>query len=258
MSNVASESRDAAFSTSVNDIVFLGALSKSVPHAQVSPTENAHFDYAALAPAHAAELRNHAARLRGLITKSTADMIKIGGDLIAIKGRLEHGHFASWIESEIGICIRTAQGYMAMAKFAEGKSATVSLLPPSTARILAAKSAPPNIVEEIIARAGAGDLVPDIAVKAMIAKDRVIRRQTKREAELAKRKSKEGKRARERKSAAEEASRLAAEQRKTANRAKAQSVIDRFSSDDVAFLANTLTWDILDELKRLVAEAGAR
>jgi hypothetical protein len=228
------------------------------PQAQGSSTPTSGFDYAVLAPAEAADLRERAARLRGLVTKSTADMIEIGGDLLAIKERLEHGQFVDWIERELGIGIRSAQGYIAIAKLAKGKSETVSLLPPSTARILAAKSTPPTIVEQIIVRAGAGDLVADVAVKTMIADNKAMWRQAKSAADAAKRKSKEGRAARERKAVVEENRRLADQARARAGcRAMAQSIIDRFSCEDVAFLANTLTWDILDEFKRLVAEVGA-
>jgi hypothetical protein len=67
------------------------------------------FDYEHLAPDIAEGLRTEAARLRHLITKTTADMIEIGRDLISIKARLEHGQFADWVEREIGIGVRTAQ-----------------------------------------------------------------------------------------------------------------------------------------------------
>jgi hypothetical protein len=256
MSDATSDSRVVALSTSDNNNDHC-VSSEPAPHAQASPARTTGFDYAALAPADAIDLRERAARLRGLITKSTADMIVIGRDLIGIKDRLDHGQFEDWIEREIGICIRTAQGYMAVARLANGKSESVALLVPSTARMLAAKSSPPNIVEQVIARAGSGDFMPEASVKAMIANDKVMRRQAKSASDAAKRKSNEGRAARNRKAAAQEAARLATEEHARANRTKAQSIIDRFSSEDVGFLANTLTWDILDEFKRLVAEAGA-
>lgn len=144
---------------------------------------------------------------------------------------------------------------MSIANLAKGKSATVSLLPPSTARILAAKSAPLNIVEQIIERASAGDLVSDSTVKSMIADDKMARWQAKHEAQAAGRKSKKG--ANARKAAAEEL-RQNAEQRRVQQerRARAQSIYDRFSPKDNAFLANAMTWDILEEYKRLVSEFG--
>jgi hypothetical protein len=144
------------------------------------------FNYEHLAPDIAEGLRTDAARLRHLITKTTAAMIEIGRDLISIKARLEHGQFADWVVREIGIGIRTAQGYMAISKLAEGKNEIISLLPPSTVRMLAARSAPPEVVEQVIARAGTGDIVPDTVVKDLISEKRAdLRHQDrlKREAE---------------------------------------------------------------------------
>jgi Protein of unknown function (DUF3102) len=138
---------------------------------------NSTFDYGCLAPVDAATLRQQALRLRGLVTKTTADMIEIGRDLMLIKDRLDHGQFTSWVEVEIGISIRTAQGYMRFAMLAEGKSETVALLPPSTARMLASKSAPPEIVEQVITQAAAGNIVPDRVVKDLISEKHAERRQ---------------------------------------------------------------------------------
>jgi hypothetical protein len=244
--------------TTTNDDITSDLTVLSAPAAPVTPTPNTGFDYAAFAPADAAQLRNHAARLRGLITKSTADMIEIGGDLLTIKGRLEHGQFTKWIEREIGISIRTAQTFIAAAKLAVGKSETVALLPPSTVRILAAKSAPLEIVEHIIARVGSGEIVTDAAVKDMIHTDRMLKWQAKEATEAAKRRSKAGRAARDKK-AADEQPRLEAarEQEKVRIRTAAQSIVDRFSPEDARFIADTLEWDILSELKRLVAEGAA-
>jgi hypothetical protein len=229
----------------------------NVPHAQAPAGAAAGFDYAALPLADAEDLRDRARRLRGLFKKHTGDIVVIGRDLIAVKDRLAHGQFENWIERELGVGIRAAQYYMSMAKFTEDKGEHVALLPPATLRMLAAKSAPPKIVEQVIARAASGDMMADVAVKTMIANDKEMRRQAKSASGAAKRKSKEGRAAGNRKAAAQEAARLAMEEHARENRARAQSIIDRFSSEDVGFLANTLTWEILGEFKRLVAEAGA-
>ncbi|SHH13210.1 hypothetical protein [Bradyrhizobium erythrophlei] len=179
----------------------VGALS-NVPPAQAPAGAAAGFDYAALRPADAEDLRDRAGRLRGLFKKHTADIVVIGRDLIAVKDRLAHGQFESWIERELGVGIRAAQYYMTVAKFTEGKSEHVALLPPGTLRLLAAKSAPAEIVEQVIARAASGDIVPDDTVAAMIRTDRMEKKsQADREAEAAKRRSKGGRAARTRKAA---------------------------------------------------------
>jgi hypothetical protein len=74
------------------------------------------FDYTALAPATADDLRDRAARLRGLMAKSTIDLIAIGENIIAIKAKLAPGlQFVTWVEKELPISIRLALGCMHFA-----------------------------------------------------------------------------------------------------------------------------------------------
>jgi hypothetical protein len=172
----------------------------TVPHAPAGAA--AGFDYAALPPVDAEDLRDRAGRLRGLFKKHTADIVVIGRDLIAVKECLAHGQFESWIERELGVGIRAAQNYMSVAKFTEGKSEQIALLPHSTLRILAAKSAPPAIVEHVIARAASGDVVPDATVAAMIRTDKMEKKGlADQEAVAAKSRSKEERTAGTRKAA---------------------------------------------------------
>ena len=211
------------------------------------------FNYALLAPDVAVDLRHQAARLRGLMVRSTVDMIEIGRDLIAIKAQLGHGQFTDWVEREIGVTVRTVQGYMAIAKL-NGKNETISLLPPSTARMLAAKSVAPEIVQQVITRANSGDIVPEATVKGMIEEDRQAKWIAKREAKVAARRG--GRKAKNRQ--ADRVAYLAERERENqGNRAKAQSIIDRFTQDDIKFLADALTWDVFDQFRSLIEEGGA-
>jgi chromatin segregation and condensation protein Rec8/ScpA/Scc1 (kleisin family) len=57
---------------------------------------------------------------------------------------------------------------MALAKFAEDNGAAIALLPPTTAHRLAAKSAPPEIVSKVVAKALTGEVLPDRAVAEML------------------------------------------------------------------------------------------
>jgi hypothetical protein len=193
MSN-AGESRMVALLTSDTGNLDHRTLSGHAPQTKaLAAGATVGFDYAGLPAADAEDLRDRAGRLRSLMRRSTADSIAIGRDLIAVKDRLAHGQFESWIERELGVGIRAAQYYMSVAKFTEGKSEHVALLPPATLRMLAAKSAPQEIVEQVIARAASGDIVPDDTVAAMIRTDRMEKKsQTDHEADAAKRKSKGG------------------------------------------------------------------
>jgi Protein of unknown function (DUF3102) len=214
------------------------------------------FDYNCLAPADAASLRQHANKLHGLIAKSTADMIEVGRDLRLIKDQLEHGQFTAWVEQEIGISIRTAQTYMQMARLAEGKNETVSLLPPSTVRILAAKSASPEVIQQVMSRVDSGDIVPESAVKEMISDDREIKRNAKREAERAALNARRPRAVRERRDKERLEWQAKVEQERAKNCTQARSIIDRLSPEDVRFLAETLTYEVVVEFLRLV-EGGA-
>jgi hypothetical protein len=127
------------------------------------------FDYSAFDADTASNLRAQASRIRTRIGKATQDLIDIGADLLVAKKNLvEHGAFIKWVESEVGIVRRTAQAYMTLAKFADDKGAAVALLPPTTAHRLAAKSAPPEIVKEVVAKALSGEVLPDRTVAEMI------------------------------------------------------------------------------------------
>jgi hypothetical protein len=127
------------------------------------------FDYSAFDADTASNLRAQATRIRKRIGKATQDLIDIGRDLLAAKKNLiDHGAFIEWVECEVGIVRRTAQAYMALAKFAEDNGAAIALLPPTTAHRLAAKSAPPEIVSEVVGKALSGQVLPDRAVAEML------------------------------------------------------------------------------------------
>jgi hypothetical protein len=124
----------------------------------VASTNRQPFDYATLGdPALAADARAAIARIR---TRIQSSILEIGRELIAIKSRMEHGTFGKWIAAELNINIRTAENYMNAATFAEGKSESISFLPPSTLYALAAPSAPPEVVKEVLAAADTGIPMP--------------------------------------------------------------------------------------------------
>ena len=151
------------------------ALRGSAP-AQVASYDYT-FDYTAVEPAVAADLRAQAKRIRGRIRK-TVDIIEIGHDLAAAKKHIvRHGDFIRWVEAEVGIEARSAQRYMAAAQLYD-KNDIVSFLPPATVYRLAAKSTPAPVIEAVVAKAAAGEIVPDVAVKEMIADAKYEQQQT--------------------------------------------------------------------------------
>jgi hypothetical protein len=141
--------------------------SSSLPQAQAFLPLADRFDYGDVLPELATRLRAQAERIRGRIRKSTEEIIDIGRDLLAVKDELERGAFICWVETEVGINRRTAQAYISAAKLYE-KSATVALFPPATVYRLASKSAPAEVVETVIAKADAGEIVPEVVVQGML------------------------------------------------------------------------------------------
>jgi aromatic ring-cleaving dioxygenase len=114
------------------------------------------FDYGGIPADAVAKLRNIAATIK----RTTADtIILIGNHLNDAKDLIDHGSFIAWLEQAVGMNKRTAQDYMAAARFVRGKSATVALLPPKVLYALAAKSTSPEIVTDVVTRVDRGEIV---------------------------------------------------------------------------------------------------
>jgi hypothetical protein len=141
------------------------------------------FDYGIVAPEIVAKLRAQAKRIKNHHSRITTDIIEIGRDLIAAKQYLDHGQFVGWVEAEIGISARAAQAYMSAARLHE-KNATVALLPPATVYRLAAKSTPPTVINTVVTRAAAGEIMHDAVVKDMIAEAKQIAKREHAETKL--------------------------------------------------------------------------
>jgi hypothetical protein len=193
-----------------------------------------------------------------MIVKTTADLIEIGRNLIAAGDRLKHGLFIPWVETEIGISGRTAQRYMALARLAEKKNDSVSLLLPTTAHRLAAKSAPPEVVDHVLDRAVNGEKVLDCDVEEMFKHARKQRKQAREKdrrsraaSEAAYRRSEAGRRKKEdrrlewedqRKRKEEGVSKIAAELIRELGSAAATRVVELMSFD--------IAYDVLAELRK--------
>jgi mannose/cellobiose epimerase-like protein (N-acyl-D-glucosamine 2-epimerase family) len=93
------------------------------------------------------------------MSRTAADIIEIGRDLIAQKGALGHGNYLAWIEAEFGMSDQTARRFTHVAGTVGGKSNIVLDLPPSVLYALAAPSTEEPVREEVIRRAEAGEKV---------------------------------------------------------------------------------------------------
>jgi hypothetical protein len=138
------------------------------------------FDYGSVPAVETAALRAQAERIRKSNRSVMATILQIGRELIDVKARLPHGQFGLWVEAECGLAARTAEQYMSVAKLAEGKTATVAHLTPTLAYRLAPKSAAPDIVNEVLERAGKGEMLDQREVEDKL---RDARNQKKYEAQ---------------------------------------------------------------------------
>jgi Protein of unknown function (DUF3102) len=150
----------------------LRLLSKAGPPATVTAipikVRRAAFNYASLGSDDAEFLRRRATSIRQGIKSTVEAICDIGVQLCGAKQMLGHGQFVQWVELECGFSIRSAQNYIRASVFAADKYATVALLPPATVYRLSAKSAPPDVVAEVLARAANGERVSDVEVIRML------------------------------------------------------------------------------------------
>jgi hypothetical protein len=84
-------------------------------------------------------LRHTAKMVAREVAYQSSSILRVGQQLIRVKGHVEHGLFTRYVECELGFTVRTAQNYMrAAGLLAETKRETVSRLAPGTLYLLAA------------------------------------------------------------------------------------------------------------------------
>ena len=120
------------------------------------------FNYDSVSSSIAKFLKGQAERIRH---EAGTSVIRIGRALIGAKHYLSHGAFLHWLSSEIGIPARTAQAYMQVAHWAEGKSSKFERLPPSLLYILSAPSTPTDFVSRVLTKVEAGERVSLLTVR---------------------------------------------------------------------------------------------
>jgi hypothetical protein len=160
------------------------------------------FDYASIDADLADLAKQTADRIRSRLTEG---YLATGRDLIALKGHMEHGAFGAWLKAEFPGTARTAERYMRAADLAAVKSDIVSHLPPTIVHLLAAPSATPTIVAEVLAAAEAGTVMPAAEVRGRLADAVKADREAKIEAAKTPEQVQRRREAKKRRAAAEEA-----------------------------------------------------
>jgi hypothetical protein len=114
------------------------------------------------------ELDRVAKRVRMRLKNMSAHIIEIGGELSAVKQRLEHGQFLRWVIEECELAPRHAQLMMRATQWAEGRDEIVSHLEPTTLYLLAAPSTPKTARQEVLALLEEGQRPAPQVVKDLI------------------------------------------------------------------------------------------
>jgi hypothetical protein len=122
-------------------------------------------------------LAEHAAEIRRLGKRAVEDVIEIGRRLTIIRHGLDgsppllgHGEWLPWLEREFAWTDDTALNFMRVYEMSKSRNFRDLCLPVSALYMLAAPSTPPEVQDEIIARAEAGEKVTVAQVKTAIAR----------------------------------------------------------------------------------------
>jgi Protein of unknown function (DUF3102) len=133
---------------------------------------NDRFDYGPLSAAQVDDLCAKATMMRSRAGTMTPAIIDIGRNLLVAKQTLPHGRFLPWVKAECGFAPRTAQNYMRVAEFADGKCETVSLLTPTAIYALSSKKAPPVVVYQVLQLLESNQVPTECDVLRMLAEAR--------------------------------------------------------------------------------------
>lgn len=135
------------------------------------------FDYESVEPEYRTMIESRTQTIKERIRKTAQDIVEIGEMLTDVKECLPHGQFTLWLQIEFGWDVRSAQRFMSVA--AMFKSDTVShfskdllskaSIDQSALYILAAKSTPQTIRQEILERAYQGEPFTKSKVKKIVA-----------------------------------------------------------------------------------------
>jgi hypothetical protein len=194
------------------------------------------FDYGALAPNVARALRQQAARIRQRSTAVAVAVIETGHDLLAVQQQLkDRRQFCEWVIAECGFSRSSAYNYINASRLTD-QFPTVGHLHPRTLYKLGAKSTPPEIVEEVVARASGGAAVPYVDVARMLDEARFQKRETDRKRREKERRARMPKRRREELEAREAAAEKERSQLNNAAEAVARKLVSRFGPECVAYL----------------------
>lgn len=131
-----------------------------------NPQARKGFDYASLDAATSRFVQQRTGEIRLLMKRTAQDIIELGQKLIAVKDRIGHGYFLSWLEAEFGWSYPTAARFMQVAS-SFNESYQIDNFAPSALYEIFAPSTPEAAREEALARAASGEPITNKAAKAI-------------------------------------------------------------------------------------------
>jgi len=160
------------------------------------------FDYTAFPAKLATEAKAIVADALALHRRTIEGQAEIGRRLVAIRERLEHGQFLTWIKAEFG-GKSTAYRLMNVAENLVSELPTVGSLPAATVYELAAPTTPASVRAEIVGRLKAGEQIEPRKIENTVREARATDRAAKAETKLTpeEKKKREQKRKRQRRAA---------------------------------------------------------
>lgn len=113
-------------------------------------------------------VQGRTAEIKVLVKRTAQDIIEIGLKLIEVKGRLQHGMFGKWLDSEFGWTDRTALNFMRVANRFKSEIISDLKISPTVLYFLAAPSTPDEVREEAIDRATQGETITHKTAKIIV------------------------------------------------------------------------------------------
>jgi hypothetical protein len=135
----------------------------------MSELQTATFSYDRLDPETRIVVQQRTSEILTIMRRTAQDVIDLGGKLLDVKNRLDHGQFGEWLRAEFGWSEDTALRFMQTYK-AFYQKPHIAEFAPSALYALSAPSTPEEARQEALKRAESGEKITHRAAKEIVAK----------------------------------------------------------------------------------------
>jgi len=130
-------------------------------------------------------VRQYAAEIKALVSRTTQDIIAIGGKLQEVKALLGHGQWERWLREEFQWSATSAKRMMQVAARFKSTNMVNLAIDPSALYLLAAPSTPEPVVQEALQTAAQGAVISHTRAKQLLNAHRGVRTLTNYRAQQA-------------------------------------------------------------------------